>query len=395
MKVFITGIEGYLGWSLACHLSSEGHQIGGLDMGHRDRWVKEMGSQSAIPISPIKTRLQALESAYRMPATFYPCDMRDGESLCDAIHDFQPDAVVHLAEQPSAPFSMMDRQHSVELTQLHNIAGSLNLLWAIRQVNREIHLVKLGTMGEYGTPGIPIPEGVFPEGSEWVSGDGGPMSASWPISGLQFPRDPGSFYHASKVMDTTNTVLACKLWGLRATDVMQGVVYGTRIEGMCNNPFLRTRFDFDEAFGTAINRFCAQVTVGAPITPYGKGGQKRGFLPLRDSMACLSLLLGSPAAQGEYRVVNQFAEIYQLGELAERVATLSPGGTVQHLTNPRKENEDHEYEADCKILPSLGYEPSSVDIDAEIKIMLNDLEHHADRINECSRVLTPTITWDK
>ncbi|MDP6739685.1 MAG: NAD-dependent epimerase/dehydratase family protein [Planctomycetota bacterium] len=393
MRVFICGIEGYLGWSLACHLVARGHQLGGLDMGHRAQWVNEMGSQSAIPIEPIKSRLAALEDRYKMPVGFYPCDMRDGRRLADVLQDFMPEAVVHLAEQPSAPFSMIDRQHAY-LTQEINTLGSLNLLWAMRQVDRSMHLVKLGTMGEYGTPDCPIPEGVFPVDSQWVDQSfDGQIESSHYLDGMQFPRDPGSLYHASKVHDTTNAVLLSRTWGLRITDVMQGVVYGTRIDAMGDDPKLATRFDFDEAFGTAINRFCAQATIGAPITPYGAGTQQRGFLPLCDSMQCLTLLLERPAGPGEYRVVNQWDQCYSITELAALIADVS-GMAVQHITNPRKEKEQHSYDVSRQRLPELGYVPTD-DPRGQIAAILGDLEPHADRIEAHRRVITPTITWDK
>jgi len=395
VRVFICGIDGYLGHSLACHLASQGHEIGGLDNGNREEWVRQVGSQSAIPIDVWGARARALRSAFKDNVMFRKCDMCEYDSLAVSLEDFAPDAVVHLAEQPSAPFSMIDAEHA-RLTQENNVLGSLNLLWAVRELGRDIHILKLGTMGEYGTPGIPIPEGAFPPGAMWTKMQSdGDVYLAGDLGGLQFPRDPGSFYHASKVHDTVNTILACKTWGLRSTDVMQGVVYGTRIPAMGDDPRLATRFDFDQCFGTAINRFVAQAVIGAPITPYGSGGQKRGFLPLIDSMRCLTLLLENPPEEGEYRTVNQIAGIYQLDELASAVRHACPiPATIEKVDNPRKEAAEHAYEVDHSTLQALGYEPT-LDLEGTLTEMFADLMPHAGRIRECRAAMTPTIRWDK
>jgi UDP-sulfoquinovose synthase len=426
MRVFIAGIEGYLGFALCNHMMARGDTVGGLDAGHRDRWVRETGSQSAIPIAPWSQRHAALKEAHGEEAVFYPADMRNYGDLVHILRSFQPDVVVHLAEQPSAPFSLIDAAHSA-LTQECNIVGSLNLLWAVRDVCPAAHILKLGTMGEFGTPGIRIPEGVFPEDSLWSDAPGGPpedQSGSdseivWPhtvgsLAGKQFPRQPGSFYHASKVADSVNTEMACRFWGLRSTDVMQGVVYGTRIDAMggesldgevtykCWDPRLRTRFDFDAIFGTAINRFCAQAVAGRPITPYGKGGQKRGFLPLRDSMQCLTLLMDNPPAVGDYRVVNQLEEVYEINALANLVAAKADdlgivepvGGRIRNVDNPRLEQEEHTYEVDHNILADLGYKPAST-MDAELEEILTDLIGERQRIIDCVDAITPSVRWAK
>ena len=370
MRVFICGIEGYLGWALTCHLTSQGHQVAGLDAGRRAQWVGECGSQSAIPISPITERLEAVKEHHGFPVKFYPCDMRDLPHLEQALAEFQPEAVVHLAEMPSAPWSMKYPQ----ATHDNNVMGSLNLLTAIHKLDPSIHLVKLGTMGEYGTPGVVIPEE-------------GPGS---------FPRNPGSFYHATKVHDSVNTEFVCGKWGLAATDVMQGIVYGTWIEAMRDDPRLATRFDFDECFGTAINRFCAQAVIDAPITPYGKGEQKRGFLPIADSMDCLTRLLATPAAPGEYRVVNQLDEVYSVNLLAGTVQVMAEAmgsmSLVVNISNPRIEMEDHTYEVDTDKLAALGYAPKS-DLTGTIQRALNDLACSSERIAACADSITPRITW--
>jgi len=264
----------------------------------------------------------------------------------------------------------------------------------MRNVCPDAHLAKIGSMGEYGTPGCPIPEGVFPAGSDWLI-PGGTLE-SYNIGGLLFPRDPGSFYHATKVHDTINVRLACKIWGLRSTDIMQGVVYGTRIPEMDRDPGLATRLDFCAVWGTAINRFCAQAVVGEPITPYGRGGQTRGYLPLKDSMQCLLLALENPPKAGEYRTFNQLDEVYTVNQLAgivsEAAAGMNLNPRIEHIDNPRAELEEHTYDPVVERLPALGYRPTG-DIRSEVRQMLTDLLPHKDRIAQYRDSLLPTIHW--
>ena len=265
MRVFIAGIDGYLGWSFAQHLAARGHEIAGADVFLRRKWVEEMGSWSAIPISSFPDRLEAFQERFGRRLTFWEGDLRDHQFVEEIFRDFEPEAVVHLGECPSAPYSMVDRDHTV-FVQTNNIVTTFNLLFAIREVTPDAHLLKLGTMGEYGTPNVDIPEGFFE------------IDYNGRSDRLPFPRQAGSWYHWSKVHGSNNVMFACRIWGLRATDVMQGVVFGTRIDGHADDERLRTRLDFDEAFGTAINRFCCEAVVGHPLTPFGKGHQKRGFL---------------------------------------------------------------------------------------------------------------------
>ena len=214
---------------------------------------------------------------------------------------------------------------------------------------------------------------------------------------MPFPRQAGSWYHLSKVHGSNNIALACKIWGLRSTDVMQGVVYGTRIDEMGNDERLATRLDFDQSFGTAINRFCCQAVIGEPLTIFGKGHQRRGFLPLRDSMQCLTLALENPPEHGEYRVFNQFEETYDLTELARKVqkiaAELALTAEIRRIENPRVEMEDHFYQPHHQRLFDLGYQPTH-DMEAELRVMLADLRRYRDRIEAVKEVLIPDIRWD-
>jgi UDP-sulfoquinovose synthase len=311
-------------------------------------------------------------------------DLLNYDFLRNYLAEFQPEAIVHLGEMPSAPYSMIDQEHSV-FTHYNNVIGSLNLLWAMREVCPEAHLVKLGTMGEYGTPNVDIPEGFFE------------VEFRGRKDTMPFPRQANSFYHLTKVHDSNNTLFACRTWGLRSTDIMQGVVFGTRIDEMGDDPRLLSRLDFDQCFGTAINRFACQAVIGHPLTVYGRGGQTRGFLPMRDSMQCLTIAVENPPARGEYRVFNQFEECYTIEELAEKVreAAKSVGLDVEILNydNPRTERDQHYYNPDRENLLKLGYQPTH-DVVAEVKIMLNDLLPHKERIMEKRDILVPDIRWN-
>jgi UDP-sulfoquinovose synthase len=383
MKVLICGVDGYLGWSLAQYLVARGHEVAGADAGFRRKWVEEMGSDSATPILTMPERLEAFKEAHGKELKFWDGDLTTWDLVEEIFKDFEPDAVVHLGECPSAPYSMIDREHTVWV-QTNNVVNTLNLQFAIRDLKPDCHLVKLGTMGEYGTPNVDIPEGFFE------------IEYRGRVDRLPFPRQAGSWYHWSKVHGSNNVMFSCKLYGLRATDVMQGVVFGTRIDEMGDDERLLTRLDFDECFGTAINRFSCQAVIGEPLTPYGKGHQRRGFLPLRDSMQCLTLAVENPPQRGEYRVFNQFEETYDITELAVKVQTAAKSVgldvEIRNVENPRAELEEHYYNPDHSNLLDLGYQPSH-DVEAEIKIMLGDLMKYRDRIEAHKDALLPKVRW--
>ena len=383
MRVFIAGIDGYLGWPLAIHLSAHGHQVAGADLLLRRDWVAEVGGVSAQPIGSREERLLAFEETFGQPLDFRVGDLTDYAYVKDLFEAFQPEAVVHLGQMPSAPYSMIDQAHCV-WTQQNNVVNNLNLLWAIKEVVPDAHLVKLGTMGEYGTPNVDIPEGFFE------------VEFRGRKDRLPFPRQAGSWYHQSKVHDSHNTHFASKIWGLRATDIMQGVVFGTRIAEMGADERLRSRLDFDQCFGTAINRFCCQAVIGHPLTLFGKGKQKRGFLPLTDSVTCLRLAVENPPESSEFRVFNQFENAYTITELAlmvrEVAADIGLAAEIRQYDNPRAEMEEHYYQPDRQHLVDLGYQPTR-DIKAVMKQMMLDLLDNKDRIEAHSDVLIPDIRW--
>jgi UDP-sulfoquinovose synthase len=384
MRVIITGVDGYLGWTLAQYLATRGHEIAGIDALYRRKWVEEVGGVSAIPVAGVEERLDAFCSRFHRRLFFQQGNLLDYRLVRSFFAEFQPDTVVHLGEVPSASYSMMDQSRAV-FTQQNNVIGNLNILWAIKESCPDAHLIKLGTMGEYGTPNVDIPEGFFE------------VEFRGRKDRLPFPRQAGSFYHLSKVHDSNNTMFACKTWGLRATDVMQGVVFGTRIDTTTDDPRLRTRLDFDQCFGTVVNRFCCQAVIGHPLTLFGTGNQKRGFLPLKDSMQCLTIAVENPPEPGEYRVFNQFEECYTVLELAKMVRNagheIGLAVEIHHYENPRVEAENHYYNPDRQRLINLGYQPT-YDVTSELIVMLRDLMEHRDRIMQYRDILVPDIRWD-
>jgi UDP-sulfoquinovose synthase len=387
VRMLIAGMDGYLGWPLAQHLAARGHEIAGVDCLFRRSWVKEVGSVSAIPIASPEERVRALREHTGQSVRFWQGDLRNYALVEKIFREFQPEAVIHLGECPSAPYSMIDRQHAT-FVQFNNLESTFNLLYAMRDLAPGAHLLKLGSMGEYGTPGVDIPEGFFE------------VEYRGRKDRMPFPRRASSWCHWSKVHGSDNIMFACKIWGLRATDVMQGVVFGTRIDGMEADPRLRTRLDFDHVFGTAINRFACQAVIEHPLTPYGSGRQVRGFLPLQDSMQCLTLGLENPPQPGEYRVFNQFAETHSIRGLAETVqeAARAVGlkADVAPVENPRAvaEREDHRYAPDHQHLRDLGYRPQT-DVAAEVRAMLEDLLPHRERIAAHQQALLPDVRWEK
>ncbi|MGH2737125.1 MAG: NAD-dependent epimerase/dehydratase family protein, partial [Actinomycetota bacterium] len=306
MRVLILGGDGYLGWPTAMHLSGAGHEVAVADNFLRRLMSIEVGAGSLTPIQSLQERVLAWEEVSGRSIEYYIGDLSEGEFADRVFREFQPEAVVHYGEQPSAPYSMIDRKHAVE-TQRNNVIGNLNVLFSIRDLAPDAHLVKLGTMGEYGTPNIDIEEGFIE------------IEHKDRIDTLPYPKMPGSMYHLSKVHDSHNVHFACRIWGLHATDLNQGVVYGIRTPEVELDERLCTRFDYDEVLGTVLNRFCVQAVLGYPLTVYGKGGQTRGFLNIIDTLQCVKLSVDHPADAGEYRVFNQFTEQFSVNELAIKV----------------------------------------------------------------------------
>ena len=383
MNILILGGDGYLGWPTAMYLSKRGHRVGVLDNFAKRRWEMELNVEPLVPILTLHGRVKAWQEVTGRTLELFVGDLRNYEAVRSVIHAFGPDAVIHYGEQPSAPYSMMDYNRSV-FTQTNNIVGTLNLLWVLRQYAPACHLVKLGTMGEYGTPNIDIEEGFLEiehKGRKDV---------------LPYPKQPGSFYHLSKVHDSHNILFACRAWKLRSTDLHQGVVYGIETDETVLDPRLATSFHYDEVFGTALNRFCVQAVAGIPLTVYGRGGQTRGFLNIRDTLRCVELSIQNPPRPGEYRVFNQFTEIFSVLQLAEMVKKQGEkfdlDVEISHLENPRVESEEHYYHACHQKLTDLGLVPHLLSNEL-LNSMFDRVKQYARRIKE--EIILPSVCWDK
>ncbi len=381
MNILVLGGDGYCGWATALYLSAKGHKVSTVDNFARRQWDHELGVQTLTPIRPMAERLKTWSELTGNHIESLVGDVTDYDFLASAIESTEPDAVIHFAEQRSAPYSMIDRKHAVS-TQVNNVVGTLNLLFAIRELRPECHLIKLGTMGEYGTPNIDIEEGYIN------------IEHNGRKDTLPFPKQPPSFYHLSKVHDSHNILFACKIWNLRATDLNQGVVYGTLTDEVELDEALINRFDYDEVFGTVLNRFCAQAAVGHPLTVYGRGGQTRGFLDLRDTVRCIEIACMNPAARGECRVFNQFTEQFSVLELAKMVqaAARKMGLPVEidFLPPPRVEAESHYYNAKHSKLIDLGLEPHYLS-DSLLDSLMNIAVKYSDRID--SSLFLPQVEW--
>jgi UDP-sulfoquinovose synthase len=381
MKVLVIGGDGYCGWATALYLSNKGYEVGIIDSLVRRHWDLELGVQTLTPIAPIQQRLQRWRDLTGKSIDLLVGDITNYEFLSKAMRQFEPEAIVHFGEQRSAPFSMIDREHAV-LTQVNNVVGTLNLLYVMRQDFPDCHLVKLGTMGEYGTPNIDIEEGYIT------------IEHNGRKDTLPYPKQPGSFYHLSKVHDSHNIHFACKIWGLRATDLNQGVVYGVLTEETGMDELLINRLDYDGIFGTALNRFCIQAAIGHPLTVYGKGGQTRGFLDIRDTVRCVELAIANPADPGQFRVFNQFTELFSIGDLAVMVknaaTTMGLDVAIDHIDNPRVEKEEHYFYAKNTSLLSLGLQPHYLS-DSLLDSLLNFASKYQNRADK--NQILPQVSW--
>lgn len=381
MRILILGGDGYLGWPQALYLSQQGHEVAVFDNLARRQFDLKHGFDSLVPIYSLHRRIERWTQMTGKQIARYHGDTTDYGTLTRTVQEFAPEVIVHFAEQRAAPYSMIDREHAV-FTQYNNVIGTLNVLYAIKEYAPSCHLVKLGTMGEYGTPNIDIEEGfieILHKGRKDV---------------LPFPKQPGSFYHLSKVHDSHNIMFCCRIWGLRCTDLNQGVVYGLDTYEAALDPVLATRFDYDQIYGTALNRFCIQAAIGYPLTVYGSGGQTRGYINIKDTVRCIELAILAQPGAGEYRVFNQITESFSINDLAQQVQRVAArkGLHVQidTIPNPRVESENHYYNAVHTKLLDLGLEPHLLD-DAEIERMIGVAQEHQDRVD--MRLIAPTVNW--
>lgn len=377
----IIGGDGYCGWAQALHLSNRGYEVNIVDNLCRRTFDAQLGFETLTPIASIHDRVAKWKELTGYDIKLSIGDICDYEFLSDAFMSFEPEAVVHFGEQRSAPYSMMDRQRAV-FTQENNVTGTINVLFAMKEFAPDCHLVKLGTMGEYGTPNIDIEEGYIT------------ITHNGRTDTLPYPKQGGSFYHLSKVHDSHNIHFATRSWNLACTDLNQGVVYGVATDETIMDPMLINRLDYDGVFGTALNRFCVQAAVGHPLTVYGKGGQTRGYLDIRDTVRCIQLAIDNPADKGSMRVFNQFTEQFSVNELA---ALITEAGKkmglkveVKSVPNPRTELEEHYYNAKRTKLLDLGLEPHLLS-DSLLDSLLNFCIENKDRVRR--DLIIPGVAW--
>jgi UDP-sulfoquinovose synthase len=381
LKILILGADGYLGWPTCLYFSQRDHDVIAIDNFFRRNAASDLDCEPLIPVPTLPERSDIWEKITGKKINVHIGDVRDFGFLFSAFKEYNPDVVVHYAEQPSAPYSMIDRDKAA-FTVHNNLITTLNIIYAVREINPSCHIIKLGTMGEYGTPNIDIEEG-------WLD-----IEHKGRRDTFLFPRQASSLYHTTKIQDTDMLWFYVRTWGLRVTDLMQGPVYGISTEESDGDPRLTTFLNYDEIFGTVLNRFIVQAVAGHHLTVYGKGNQTRGFLNLRDTMQCVYLSAKQPAKQGELRIFNQLTEPFTVNELAEKVKSvgdrLGYNVAIEHVRNPRVEKEEHYYNVKYTGLLDLGLEPHYL-TDEIIESFFRITEKYKDRLNR--KTIIKGIEW--
>ena len=366
MKVLILGGDGYLGWPTAMHLTARGHEVAVVDNYLRRRMSREEDCEPLFEVPNLHERARRWEELTGKKVPVFIGDLCQWDFIAEVFSAFPPDAIIHYAEQPSAPYSMLNRR-TAALTIANNITATANVIFAVKEFCPQAHMVKLGTMGEYGTPNIDIEEG-------WID-----INHKGRSQKFLYPRQAGSLYHTTKVMDTDLLWFYVRVWGLSVTDLMQGPVYGLFTDESGDDERLMPFFNYDELFGTVLNRFVVQAVAGYPLTVYGKGGQTRGYLNIKDTLNCVRLALENPAPAGELRIFNQFTETFTVNELAERVVRVGKAlglpVEIKSVENPRKEAEDHYYNPAHTGLLNLGLEPNYLTDEGLAKLMTLVMSH--------------------
>jgi len=381
MKILILGLDGYLGWPTAMYFSAKGYEVAGIDNYLRRNLCRAHDAEPLYPVPNLHERCRVWQEVTGRTIRFWIGDCTDFAFLGQVFETFRPDAVVHYAEQPSAPYSMLDHR-AAQLTLRNNLHSTLNLAWAVQIHNPRCHIVKLGTMGVYGTPNIDIEEG-------WIE-----IEHKGRRDRFLFPRQASSFYHTTKIQDTDMLWFYVRTWGIRVTDLQQGPVYGMVTEEIQLDERLQTIFNYDELFGTVLNRFVVQAVAGHPLTVYGKGGQTRGYINLRDTIRCVELAIDNPPRPGDLAIYNQVTETFTVNELAEKVAAAGRRRghdvTVRHVPNPRVEKEEHYYNPVYSALQDMGLRPHLLSRE-ELDTMFTVVERHKDRIDH--RRIFHGVSW--
>lgn len=381
MRVLILGGDGYLGWPTAMYLSRRGHEVAVVDNYFRRRASTELNREPLVPVPNLHRRAGLWEALSGHKIAVHIGDVCDYPFLLQIFRQFQPEAVIHYAEQPAAPYSMMGHKEAI-FTLQNNLTSTANVIFAVKETDINCHIIKLGTMGVYGTPNIDIEEGYLE-----VEHKGRKHK-------FLYPKTPGSLYHLTKAQDGDLLYFYCRMWGIRVTDLNQGPVYGIVTEESAQDERLYSIFNYDDIFGTVLNRFLVQAVAGVPLTVYGKGGQTRGYLNIKDTMACVELALLHPAAAGDYRVFNQFVETFTVNDLAALVQEagkdLGLEVKINHIPNPRLEAEEHYYNPVHTGLLSLGLQPHYLNRQV-LQEMLQVVMKYKDNIDKS--LIQPAVKW--
>lgn len=381
MRVLILGGDGYLGWATAMYLSSQGHEICVCDNYLRRKLNSKFDSEPLFPVPMLEARAEAWHNRTNRKIEVKIGDVTDWQLVHGLLQAFRPAAIVHYAEVPSAPLSMVDRNCAALVLQ-NNLGTTLNIAHAVHETCPGAHIIKLGTMGEYGTPNIDIEEG-------WLE-----ISHKGRKDKFLYPRQGGSLYHTTKIMDTDLLWFYVRTWGLRVTDLMQGPVYGLITDEAAFESALMPPFSYDAVFGTVINRFVVQAVAGIPLTVYGSGTQRRGFLNIKDTLQCIGLVLENPPAEGELRICNQFVEVFSVLNLAELVVqaarNVGLAARLQHIVNPRLEPEQHHYNPAHSTLSQLGLRPHLL-TESVVAEMIDVVRRNRERID--LRHIFPQVKW--
>lgn len=381
MRVLILGGDGYLGWPTAMAFAAKSHEVCLVDNYLRRRIAMETESEALIPTPNLNERARIFESATGIRLHVEIADCADYALLSRIVRDFDPEAIIHYAEQPSAPYSMIGFQEA-NLTLQNNLGVTFNIIWAVLEHAPQCHIIKLGTMGEYGTPNIDIEEG-------WIE-----IEHHGRKDKFLYPRQAGSLYHTTKILDTDLLWFYVRTYRLRVTDLMQGPVYGLSTAQADLDERLLPNFHYDDIFGTVVNRFLVQTVAGIPLTVYGRGGQTRGYLNLNDTLQCVELAATHPSEPGQLRIFNQFTEQFTVNDLADTVKRAAHGlgieVAVESIPNPRKELEEHYYNPRHSGLIELGLQPHYL-TEKVLTDMLQRVLPYRDRIDR--KRIMPRVRW--
>ncbi len=382
MKILILGGDGYLGWPTAMDLSARGHEVAVVDNYLRRKLCLEEDVGPLYPTPTLPERVKLWHAVSEHTVNVWIGDLREWDFVQSVVSAFEPECIIHYAEQPSAPYSMLSRRAAM-LTLQNNLTVTANVIFAVREFCPQAHIVKLGTMGEYGTPNIDIEEG-------WIE-----IHHKGRKDRFLYPRAAGSLYHTTKIQDTDLLWFYVRTWGLRVTDLMQGPVYGVYTDEGRQDRRLLPFFNYDELFGTVLNRFVVQAAAGYPLTVYGKGGQTRGYLNLLDTLQCVRLAMETPSRQGELRVMNQFTQTFSVRDLAEHVrragGELGLDVAIQSVPNPRVEAEEHYYNPAHTAFDALGLRPNVLTDEVLVEMLSLALEYRDDI--EQSRFMGKGARW--